>query len=262
MKKEKRQLTWNSSASRAVAATLAASALLLGLAAPAPAGDLPPAEKVLEKYSEAIGGEAVGKVANMAAEFEFEMSMQGVYASGVEYWEKPAKHYVRIDLASSGVPNYESGVLDGVAWESHPMNGTRKLDGTEEKMRRRQAALNAFATWKDDYESAETVAEEVVSERPCYKVVLTPAEGSTLNAYFEKDTGLLLRQEIEGPTGSRTIVNLSDYEETQGISSARTVDMRGPQSYTLTYTSVAYDVDEIPEGTFKVPASLTAAAAN
>lgn len=242
-----------------------ALAVLLSMSAssaPAVAGDLPPAEEVLAKYSEAIGGEAVGKVTNMAAEFEFEMPMQGVYASGVEYWEKSGNHYLRIDLASSGVPDYESGVLDGLAWESHPMNGTRKLAGFEAEMRRRQAARDAFATWKDDYEGAETVAEELVREKPCYKVVLTPAEGPAVNAYFEKDTGLLLRREIEGPTGSRIIANLSDYEETQGILSARTLDMRGPQSYTLKYTSVAYDVDEIPEDTFEVPASLTAAPAN
>lgn len=121
---------------------------MTGLSAPAVAGDLPPAEEVLTKYSEAIGGEALGRVTNMAAEFEFEMPMQGVYASGLEYWEKPGRHYLRIDLTSSGVPDYESGVLDGVAWESHPMNGTRKLEGSEARERLRRASLNPFASWK------------------------------------------------------------------------------------------------------------------
>jgi hypothetical protein len=231
---------------------------MTGLSAPALARDLPPAEEVLTKYSEAIGGEAVGRVANMAAEFEFEMPVQGVYASGLEFWEKPGRHYLRIDLASSGVPDYESGVLDGVAWESHPMNGTRKLEGSEARERLRRASLNPFASWKEDFEKAQTVSEEAVGGKACYKVVFTPADGPALNAFFEKDSGLLLRQEIVGPT--TTTIELGDYEESQGILSARALEQSGTQSFSLKYTSVKYDVDEIPAGTFELPASLTAAA--
>ena len=46
--------------------------------------------------------------------------------------------------------------------------------------------------------------------------------------------------------------DLGDYEETQGIRSPRTSRQSGTQSYTLKYTSVAYDVDEIPEDTFEL----------
>ena len=85
--------------------------------APVTAGDLPPAEKVLAKYTAAIGGDAVGAVKNMAAEFKFEMPAQGVYATGEEYWES-GNHYMRIDLMSMGVTDYEAGVTEGLAWEA------------------------------------------------------------------------------------------------------------------------------------------------
>ena len=83
---------------------------------------------------------------------------------------------------------------------------TRKRTGEEERASLRQAALNPFADWKAHYEKAETVAEEVVQEKPCYKVVFTPSEGRTLNAYFEKETGLLVRQELVSEAGSKRML--------------------------------------------------------
>ena len=240
---------------------LALAVLATGsLNAPALANDLPPAEKVLAKYAEAIGGEALAKVKNRAAEAEFEMPMQNVYASAREFWVSPDRFYFRIDLASMGVTDFEAGVVDGVAWQSHPMSGTARLSGDEGAAARRRAALNPFEDWQKHFETAETVAEEVVGEKPCYKVVLTPAEGAPLSSFFDKETGLLIRQELTGPTGSRTITTLDDYQETQGIRSPRIIETRGPQSYTLRYTSVAYDVDDIPDDTFELPESLKAAA--
>jgi hypothetical protein len=234
---------------------------LIGLVAPvANAGDLPPAEKLLENYAEAIGGKTLDAVKNRAADFEFSMPTQGVYASGVEYWERPGRHYTRIDLASSGVPDYEAGVLDGVAWESHPMNGTRKLEGVEARERLRQASLNPFAAWQEEFEKAEAVAEEMVGETACYKVVLTPPAGPPINAYFDKDSGLLVRQELVGPSGPMVTVDLLDYEETQGIRSPRLLEQKGPQSYSIQYTRVAYDVDEIPADAFDLPPALAAPA--
>jgi hypothetical protein len=237
-----------------------AVALSLGaLAIPAVAGDLPPAEKVLAKYTEAIGGEALAKVKNMTAELEFEMPMQGVYAAAEEFRVFPGRFFFRIDLASMGVVDFEAGVVDGLAWQSHPMAGTSELSGDERAAALRRAALNPFEGWQEQFETAETVAEEVVAEKACYKVVLTPAEGAPLSSFFDRETGLLVRQVVGGDTGPRVVTTLGDYQETQGILSPRTIEIDGPESYTLEYTSVVYDVEDIPEDTFELPASLQAA---
>jgi len=246
------------STSRAAAMVMAV--LGLGLAVPASAADLPPAERVLEKYAEAIGGEAIAKVKNMAAEFKFSMPNQGVYATGVEYWQAPGEHYFRIDLATSGVADFEAGASGDTAWQVHPMSGTSALKGDEKRQSLRAAHLNPFAEWQKFYETAETAGEEVVREKACYEVVFTPADGSPLRSYFDKDTGLLVREELVGRDGSKITTDLADWEESQGIRSARSVRQTGSQSFTLRFTSVSYDVDEIPEGTFEVPASLKTAA--
>ena len=117
------------------------------------------------------------------------MPMQGVYATGSEFWVSPRQFYLRIDLASSGVADYEAGVMDGVAWQAHPMSGTSKLEGDEAEARLRRASLNPFDAWKEHFETAETVAEEIVGEKACYKVVLTPADGPTLEPLLRQGHG-------------------------------------------------------------------------
>ena len=259
-RKEQQILRRLSSSVRVLAAAGAVVVAGLGLALPASAGDLPPAEKVLEKYAEAIGGEAVAQVKNMAAEFKFSMSSQGVYATGVEYWQAPGEHYLRIDLATTGVPDFETGVSGNTAWQVHPMSGASVLKGNEERDSLRGAHLNPFAGWQTLYETAETASEEVVREKTCYKVVFTPAEGAPLHSYFDKDTGLLVREEVLGPTGPKLTRDMTDWQESQGIRSPRSVRQKGLQSYTVEFTRVSYDVEGIPEGTFEVPAILRAAA--
>ena len=249
----------SSSRVRAAAGVVIAVAAGLSLAPPTSAGDLLPAETVLARYAEAIGGEAVAKVKNIVAEFKFSMSSQGVYATGVEYWQAPGERYLRIDLAATGVPNFETGVSGDTAWQVHPLAGASVLKGNEERESLRAAHLNPFAVWQTFYETAETAGEEVVREKSCYRIVFTSAEGSPLHSYFDKDTGLLVREEILGPTGPAITRDLSDWQESQGIRSPRSVKQRGLQSYLVKFTNVSYDVDEIPEGTFEIPASVKAA---
>jgi len=249
----------SSSRVRAAAGVVIAVAAGLSLAPPTSAGDLLPAETVLARYAEAIGGEAVAKVKNIVAEFKFSMSSQGVYATGVEYWQAPGERYLRIDLAATGVPNFETGVSGDTAWQVHPLAGASVLKANEERESLRAAHLNPFAVWQTFYETAETAGEEVVREKSCYRIVFTPAEGSPLHSYFDKDTGLLLREEILGPTGPAITRDFADWQESQGIRSPRSVKQKGRQSYSVEFTNVSYDVDEIPEGTFEIPASLKAA---
>lgn len=229
------------------------------LALSAGAQELPTAEQLMARYTEAVGGEALAKVKNRSLEFEFEMPMQGIYSFGVDYWA-PGRHYMMIDLSSSGVANFEAGVVDGVAWQSHPMSGMRRLTGDEERLGLWGASLNPFASWQEFFEKAQTVGEETIDGRNCYKVVFTPAEGAPVTFYFDAETGLAVRDEMPGPAGTTIVSDRKEWQETNGITSARLIEVGGPQAYTLRFTRVAYDVDDIPEDAFALPATLPAAA--
>ena len=130
---------------------LVAAALSVAAVAPVAAGELPPAEKVVAKYAEAIGAEALAKVENMSAKLDFSMPMQGVYAEAEELWVRPGQFYFRIDLAAMGVTDFEAGVVDGVAWKSHPMSGTRELTGAEKAASLRRASRSPFSVAEDSW---------------------------------------------------------------------------------------------------------------
>ncbi len=244
------------------AGLLLAGGLCLILPVPAVAGDLPAAEDLFAKQAAAIGGKALDKVKNMAAEFTFSMPAMGLETNGEAYLEIPDKTYSMISLMAMGSPDFESGVSGDIAWQNNPQMGLRLLDGNEARMAIRGGWLDPFAGWKDLWETAETVAEETLGEATCYKVVLTPSEGEPLTAWFDKDTGLLVQEELAVPEmGTSIVTKFSDYREVEGVKTAHLIEQEGPMPFTVEYTVVRYNVDDIPPDTFEVPQSIKEMAA-
>jgi len=239
------------------ASLLLACGLCLFLAVPAHAGDLPAAEELFAKHAAAVGGDALGKVKNMAAEFTFSMPTMGLETNGQAYLEVPDKTYSMISLMAMGSPDFESGVNGDVVWQNNPQMGLRVLDGNERRMAIRGGWLDPFAEWKTLWEKAETVAEETVGEAACYKVVLTPSEGDPLSAWFDKETGLLAQEELAIPEmGASIMTKFSEYREVEGVKTAHLIEQEGPMPFTVEYTAVRYNVDDIPEGTFEIPQGI------
>ena len=133
---------------------------------------------------------------------------------------------------------------------------TTAPSGDQKRESLRGARINPYADWKVFFDKAETSGEEVIREKSCYKVAFTTADGATVEAFFDKDTGLLVREVSTASGGAVLTTDFTDWEESQGILSARSVRQKGLQSFTVKITSVSYDVDEIPEGTFDAPAAL------
>lgn len=178
----------------------AASALALGvfglaLAAPLTAADLPTPDSILDRFVEVTGGKAAyqeRKTEIVTGTVEFKA--MGLKGSMVTYFEDPGKYYMAMDLA--GVGKIETGLLDGVAWENSVLQGPRIKTGEERAQALREAAMNGAYQWRDLFSKAETAGEEVVEGAPCYKVVLTPATGSPVTMFFEKESGLLRKTSV------------------------------------------------------------------
>lgn len=241
---------------------LSFAALTLAAALPAAAAELPTADQVFARHRAAIGGDAIDKVKNAAFEFSFSMPSMGVATTGKAYQVFPGKAYMMIDLSAMGVPNHEDGVLDGVAWQNSPQTGLRTLDGMEKRMALQRTRLDAFTSWKELWQKAETVAEETVGGEPCHKVVLTPADGSPVAGWFGTKTGMLLKMEVPVPQmGSTVTIKPSDFRPVDGVMMAHRVDQEGPMPITIEYTKIRFNVDDIPAGRFDLPAGLAAPAA-
>jgi hypothetical protein len=225
------------------------------------AAELPTAEAVFAKHRAAIGGDAIDKVKHAAFAFNFSMPGMGLTTTGKAYMELPGKAYMMIELATVGVSNHEEGISGGVAWQNSPQTGLRVLEGMERNMALQRSRLDAFSGWKEFWSKAETVAEETIGGTPCYKVVLTPAEGAPVSGWFAKSTGLLVQMEVPAPqTGTTVVVKPSDFRAVDGVMMAHRIDQEGPMAITIEYTRVRFNVDDIPPGRFDLPPGVQAPA--
>jgi hypothetical protein len=135
------------------------------------------------------------------------------------------------------------------------------LDGMEKRMALQRSRLDAFSSWKDFWDKAETVAEEEVAGTPCYKVVLTAADGPPVSGCFAKTTGLLIQMAVPAPQmGATVLVKTSDFRPVDGVMMAHRIDQEGPMSLTIEYTRIRFIVDDIPPGRFDPPAGIAAPA--
>jgi hypothetical protein len=228
--------------------------LCLALTAPALAADLPSAEDIFAKHTAAIGGDALKSVRNVAAEFTFSMPQIGLNTTGKGYIEVPDKSYTVIDLAAVGASDHEDGVNGEVAWQKSPQTGLRLLEGIEKTLALTRARLDPYAEWQTFWESAETVAEEKVAGAPCYKVAMIPVDGEPVNVYFDEETGLIRQMDVPVPQmGGVVVVTPSDYREVDGVTMAHRIDQEGPMAIAIEYTSLRFNVDDIPADVFQIP---------
>jgi hypothetical protein len=242
-------------ARRALAAWTTGLALAASL--PAAGAELPTADQVFARHRAAIGGDAIDKVRNAAFEFNFALPSIGMATTGKAYQVFPGKAYMMIDLASMGVANHEEGLVDGIVWRNSPQTGLQKLEGLERRMALQRARLDAFSGWKQLWQKAETVATEPVEGEPCYKVVLTPEEGTPVSSWFSTKSGLLLEMEVPVPQMNAVVsIKLSDYRAVDGITLAHRIEQAGMMPLSIEYTRIRFNVDDIPPGRFDLPAGL------
>ena len=99
--------------------------------------------------------------------------------------------------------------------------------GEERSQGLAMAVFDRMAYWKKAYASAECTGLETVNDKPCYKVILAPrafgekeSKKTVHTAYFEKESGLLVRFDMEARTamGALPMQSLiSDYQEADGV---------------------------------------------
>ncbi|MGC9949944.1 MAG: hypothetical protein ABSF64_26550 [Bryobacteraceae bacterium] len=240
----------------------AAPALLL-LAAPAFAADDMKPEAILDKYIEVTGGRAAyEKVKTEIATGTVEvMGMSGPLTS---YREAPDKSYSLVDF-SAGPGKFEEGTNGTVAWAMDGMQGPRIKDGDERATALRSGALYKDAHWRDFYKKAELAGSEDVNGKACYKVLLTPNEGSAETRFFEKTSGLLVKvlMPVTSPDGSATAeLLLSDYRDEGGVLTPHTIDQKLPSVEIVVKIQSVKENVEIPAGRFDLPAEIKALTAD
>jgi zinc protease len=207
---------------RRTGTVLAGSIILfsrVGTVAAAGSQEVPTAESVLERYIEVTGGKAAHQALhNEAATGTVEVVGMGLRGTIVARAAAPDKSYSSLDIAGAGI--MEEGTNGGEAWERSSVQGPRIRSGEERTAALREAAFNSHLRWRELYAKVEFAGIEAIGERPCFKLVLTPAGEKPLTHYYDQETGLLVKisRIVVSPMGempSETLV--SDYREVSGV---------------------------------------------
>ena len=164
-------------------------------------------------------------------------------------------------IEMAGVGKMEEGTDGKIAWENSALQGPRLLTGDEAALAIRKAASDAATNWQKYYESAEVTGIENVGGKTCYKVVLKPRVGSPETEYYDKDSGLLVKQASTtntpmGPIPAETI--FSDYRKQGDLLLPFHIEQKmAGQQFDIKLEKVELNAD-VPSNRFDPPAEVKA----
>lgn len=237
---------------------LAAVALAMTAGA-SDAQQLPPAQQIVDKYVQAIGGRtAIARFQQRKTVAEINMPANGMTMTMEMYQAAPNHMFTKMEMAGMGT--FTSGYDGTVAWSNNPMQGPRVLEGAELNETLRQADFAALLDPSKSYTAMQTVGEKTVAGRPCWNVKMTHASGIDVHSCFDKENGLLVHSAVKqvsamGEMNIEAIV--SDYKDFDGIKMAtRTVATMMGQEMSTTIKSVSHA--PIDASVFAAPAEIRA----
>jgi hypothetical protein len=187
--------------------------------APAHAQDAPPADEVIARYVEAIGGHgAHTSPRSIRTTGVLEMPGVGLQGTFEVLQLLPDRSLTRVTIP--GIGEIMRG-FDGVSgWSVDPLIGASLMEGAELAQAKERA--NILATLRDPsvVTSRETVGLSDSEGEPCWRVRLIWASGSESLDCYSRDTGFLLASEDAeaSPMGEMVVITqFSEYEPFYGM---------------------------------------------
>lgn len=215
---------------------------------------LPKAEEILDRYVKETGGkEAYEQIKSMVitGEITLAMNMKGKMTV---HLVRPGKLSSKVELA--GIGEIRSGSDGETVWAMDPMQGPRILEGEEREMTLESAQISEEANWRERYKKFEVVGVENVKGKPAYKVELTDKHDAARTAFYDKESGLLVKQSRVTKTMQGEIpmdVFVSDYKKVGDLLVPHTTTMSAMgQEMKTTYDKIEFNVD-IPAEKFELP---------
>ena len=225
------------------------------------ADPLPTGEAVLAKYLEATGGMAAHeKIHGSLSKGTMSLTAQNLKGTVTVYESDPGKQVVIIDF--TGIGKIEEGTDGKIAWSSSALQGARLKEGDEKDAALRAAnASNKFLDWKKFYKSVQNVGLEDVDGKSCYKLMMVPLTGKPEVDYYDKATGLLVKETatVVTPMGEvQTTARPGDYrKEGDVLLPHKLVQSVAGQTIEMNITSVEFNPD-FPKDRFEPPADVKA----
>ena len=181
----------------AVAACLASALVVPAGTAARQEPPLPQARAIVDKFVEAIGGQAAYATVNtMHAAGTFTMPAQGVTGTIEVFSARPSHIRLRADI--NGVGRIERGYDGKVGWSVDPLAGPALITGRQLRELIDDAFFDGPLHLADKISELTTVATTTFDGQQAYKVKVVFASGTEQFEYFAVESGLLI-----GSEGSR-----------------------------------------------------------
>jgi hypothetical protein len=228
-------------------------------AAPPAAPGLPTADAILQRYRDALGGEAaIRKHASRRFKGTFEIPAQGM--KGDLTVTAMAPNLMTLVVSLPGLGELRRGFDGKVAWSVDPAIGPRLLEGREADEFKHSADF-----YDDLHEPAKFKSMTVVGKVPfegqdSYEVKLVRDSGFEYTEFFSVDTGLIVGGKLKASSqmGEVPVTTVSgEYKEFDGVlvPTVTRQRMMGLEQV-VTITSVSFDPVDPSE--FALPPAIQA----
>lgn len=222
-----------------------------------PAAALPSADQIIDKYVQALGGKAaIEKLNSRQSKGTFDLPAMGVTAPFESYSKAPNKSMFIINIEGFG--SVQRGYNGALGWDANPQTGLRELSGSELAQIKLGSDFYRDAKLMQLFPKMTVKGIEKVSDRDAYLIEATSADGITEKMYFDTQTGLLVRTDMEADTPQGKVpatILMSDYREVDGVKIPFTMMQKTSSfEFTIKLESVKHNV-AVDETKFNKPAA-------
>jgi len=206
---------------------------LVALASAIPALAQPSADQILEKYAQALGGQAAyEKITTRAMKGTVEIPDDNVTGTAQAWAKAPGSYRLTLDIPGYGIVET---LLDGDnGWKKDPDSGVHAMSKTDLAIAQRDFSFYREVKLKELFPKMETAPAEKVAGHDAYVIVANPPSGSAEKFYFDAASGLLVKRDFERITLEDGIVPYevlySDYRDVDGVKVPCTIEQRAPDS--------------------------------
>jgi len=220
---------------------------------------LPNAEEIIERHIFESGGPEFYEMLHtqkISGTLTFiSRNLQG----HMETWAADGgKYYQATDIPGMG--RQEEGSDGLIAWDRSPSIGPRVKPHTNTGTLGVTLDAAAMLQWRLLLDHVRTEAEQKVDGRDCYRVRLTPRDGSPdILRWYERDTGLLYRSElaVQSDMGQLSLVmTYEQYRDVNDVKWPSRVRISAPGQDTLFSADDVELNQPVDDAVFEVPAEI------
>jgi photosynthetic reaction center cytochrome c subunit len=187
-------------------------------AASAPVNPLPSVQEIMEKYTQALGGEAaIQKVETRVDTGSLEVTSHNIH-SKIEIYRKSPDKILTILHGPHG--DSSQGYNGTIAWQARG-GAAEELSGDDLIRLKDSAASNPGMNLKKNYAQLEVKDVARIGGHDAYRIIASRTSASPDQYYFDAQSGLLLQisLQIDSPLGA--IPQDTDYEDYREVSGVK-----------------------------------------